>query len=199
MKLNSIYFKLLLLFVPVIFVSCSKDDEGPSAEEKAKILSSNTWVIQDMVTQQSYKYDISGFKYEMDTTINVLEPLEKCQYDVDYQFLSSKIIQYTLAEDYCGEPINGNFTWELSPSGNELTIEGDEGALFVTTSVGIVVKNDVVLQVLEINNSTLKCRLHVPFDEFIGTYLDASMIEMLEEMEISISGEMTVDYTFVKK
>ena len=198
MKSNTTYLKLFLICLPFVFSSCSKDDEGMSSAEKEEILTSNTWVIDDIVSHQSYEYNIMGMKESIDTTFSAIEGLQSCAYDIDYNFLISKIIQYTPAEDYCGEEIKGNFTWELSPSGNELTIVGDEGALFVTSSTGTYVKDDLVLQVLELNSTTLKCRLEVPFDEFISSYFGENA-EIYEEMGIEISGGMTVDYIWVKK
>ena len=79
-----------------------------------------------------------------------------------------------------------------------MTIVGDEGALFVSSSTGTFVKDDLVLQVLEINNTMLKCRLEVPLDDFISSYF-GDYADIYEELGIEISGGMTVDYIWVKK
>ena len=199
MKIKNTYFRLALLCLPFLFTNCSKDDEGISAEQKEEIITSTTWEINDIVTHVTYNYNFAGFEESLDSTYSIIKDLPECEYDIDYNFLISGILQYTPSETYCGEDINGNFTWDLSDSGNELTIVGDEGALFVTTSSGTIVKEDLVLQIMEINENTLKCRMNIPFDEFIGMYLDEFTLGIMEEMDISITGSMEVDYTFVAK
>lgn len=199
MKIKNTYFRLALLCLPFLFTNCSKDDEDISAEQKEEIITSTTWEINDIAAHVIYNSSFAGFEEGMDSTFSVVKNLPECEYDIDYNFLISGILQYTPSETYCGEDINGNFTWDLSDSGNELTILGDEGALFVTTSSGTIVKEDLVLQIIEINENILKCRMEIPLDEFIGMYFDEFSLDLMEEMGISMTGSMEVDYTFVAK
>lgn len=199
MKVKSSYLNLALLCLPFLFTNCSKDDEGISAGQKKEIITSTTWQINDVVAHVTYNYNFGGLEQNMDSTYSAIEDLPECEYDVDYNFLESGILQYTLAETYCGEDVNGNFTWKLNESGNELTIVGDEGSLFITTTSGTVVKEEVTLQVTELNENVLKCRLNVPLEEFMGMYFDEFTLSFMEEMDISIEGSMEVDYIFKKK
>jgi hypothetical protein len=193
------YFKLSLFFIPILFTNCSKDEEGVSAEAKETILISNTWKINEVITHTHYEFDVLGKKQSGDTIINALAEIPECQYDIDINFLESGILQHTATDLYCGEDLEGNLSWDLSTSGNELTIVSDEGTLFFLNSTGLVAKEEMELKILTLTENTLMCRFTLPVEEALGMYSEEFDLDLMEAMGIEISGYMNVDYTFVIK
>lgn len=191
-------FHLLLLIVSFFFSSCSKDKEEVSAVQGIEILTANTWEVKEVMAHQVFETSLMGYESKVDTTFDVLKDLDECEYDVSYNFSDNGQLLYTLSETYCGADINGNFTWELNSADNELTITGDEGALFIVSPTGTVTKEDIVLKVLELNENTLKLRFTLSEEEFLGSYMDEASLILMEEMGAEISGSMEVDYTFLK-
>lgn len=193
------YFKLSLFFIPILFTNCSKDEEGMSIESKKALLTSNTWKISEVTSHTHHEFTFLGQTQSEDTIINVLAEIPECQYDVDINFLESGTLQHTATALYCGEDLQGNMTWELSTSGNELTIASDDGTLFFLNSTGLIASEEMELKVLALTENTLKCRFTLPLEEVLAMYSEELGLELIQAMGIEISGFMNVDYTFVKK
>lgn len=200
MKTNlATYFKLSLFFIPILFTNCSKDEEGTSVESNEALLTSNTWKISEVTSHIHHEFEFLGGTQSGDTIINVLAEVPECQYDIDINFLESGTLQHTATDLYCGEVLQGNMTWDLSSSGNELTIVSDDGTLFFLDSTGLIAKEEMELKILVLTENTLKCRFTLPMEEVLAMYSEELGLEFMEAMGIEISGFMNVDYTFVKK
>lgn len=197
---NKIFYSFFAALVSLCIFSCT-DDEAPNPIQDLSNISSNTWKIESIETHQSVEYTIIGQKYSVDTTMNVTEGLEKCKYDVAYQFKENQQLIYTASETFCGEPMTGDYTWKLSEDKTQIILYGEDGMVFLGSSSGLtVLSNELTMDIIEVNEQIMRLKYVLPYEEFLQNIegIDGFSLQMIEEMGIEMKGSTEVDFVFVK-
>jgi hypothetical protein len=126
----------ILLSGLILFISCSKDNDGPAQPKTpAQLLTQKQWVLQT-----------AGFD---DNNNGVVDPqeniLDECQKGNIYTFNSTGSGSIQDVGSTCAPPNPPDFAWSLTNQDKKLTISFQEYSIFKLSEAELIISPDLPL------------------------------------------------------